>query len=154
MPVARNQVLPVLEAAAKAMAYFRSTGSPIVAVGNEFKRSDLLLNVLRRFATVAGTPGCVWDERLPLDGAPYFPKWGGSAFVNPGLEPWLREHGVEEVVLAGLYARACITATAKAALKRGFRVSTLNEAIACASDETRARALARLHARGASRMSL
>jgi nicotinamidase-related amidase len=146
-PVDQTQVRPVLEAAARAIEDFRSSGLPIVAVGNEFRRFDPL-NIFRRFASIEGSPGCAWDERLPLTGVQYFPKWGGSAFGNPALEPWLRERGVDELVLTGLYAQFCVSETAKAALKRGFRVSTIDDAIACADDRTKARSLARLHALG------
>jgi len=107
------------------------------------------MNLLRRYAAVAGSPGARWDSRVPLDGAAYFPKWAGSAFCNSDLEPWLREHGVGALVLAGLMARACVTATAKDALRRGFKVMLLEPAIACASDASRARALARLERKGA-----
>ena len=103
---------------------------------------------------MAGSPGSAWDNRLPLVDIPYFPKWGGSAFINPALEPWLRGLGVEEVVLTGLFARACITATAKSALKRGLRVATIDAAIACASDQSRAKALGRLHAKGVAQVAL
>lgn len=151
LPVAQNQVVPVLQAASQAMSEFRSQGLPIVAVGNEFRRGDPL-NLFRRFASIQGSRGAAWDQRLPIDGAQYFPKWGGSAFGNPALEPWLRDRGVTGLVLTGLQARACVTATAKDALKRGFRVLTIDEAIACTSDATRERALARLHSMGIARL--
>jgi nicotinamidase-related amidase len=151
LPVAQNQVLPVLQAASQALSEFRSQGLPVVAVGNEFRRGDPF-NLFRRFASIQGSPGAAWDQRLPIDGAQYFPKWGGSAFGNPALEPWLRDRGVTGLVLTGLQAKACVTATAKDAVKRGFRVFTIDEAIACASDATRERALTRLHATGVVRL--
>ena len=154
MPVAKSQVLPVLAAAKQAVEYFRDAQLPIVAIGNEFRTRAFLINLFRHFATMAGSPGSAWDERLPLGDIPYFPKWGGSAFINPALEPWLRERGVGEVVLTGLFARACITATAKSALKRGFRVATIDAATACANDQSRAKALARLHTKGVAQVVL
>ena len=50
-----------------------------------------------------------------------FPKWAGSAFVNPQLDRWLQANGVKTLRPARLMARACITATAKDALRRGLR---------------------------------
>ena len=47
-----------------------------------------------------------------------------------------------------MFARACVTLTARGALARGFEVYALEDAIACASDATRARAVARLAQRG------
>ena len=148
MPVCQAQVAPVLVAAARAMMRFRAAGRPVIAIGNEFRRSDWLMNLLRRGAAIEGTPGAAWDERLPLDGATYFAKWAGDAFVNPALEPWLRQARIRRLVLTGVFARACVTLTARGALARGFEVYALEDAIACASDATRARAVARLAQRG------
>ena len=144
MPVNQTQVAPVLAAAVRAMMRFRTAGCPVVAIGNEFRRGEWLMNLLRRGAAVAGSPGAAWDDRLPLKDATYFAKWAGDAFVNPALEPWLRQAGVRRLVLTGVFARACITSTARGALARGFEVHALAEAIGCASDVTRARALTRL----------
>ncbi len=150
MPVARAQVAPAVAAAAKAAALFKQRGRPVVAIGNEFRSDDRLANFFRCYASLAGSPGARWDARVPLDGAAYFPKWRSSAFCNPDLEPWLRARGVGTLVLGGLMARACVSVTAKAAMARGFRVMVLGPAIACATDRSRARALAQLERRGAS----
>lgn len=149
MPVARNQVSPVLRAAADAVAQARSAGNAVVAVGNEFRRGDVVMNILRRHAAIAGSDGARWSDSLPLDAIPYFPKWAGSAFVNPDLDAWLRAKGITTLVIAGLYARACVTATVKDALARGYEVRILFDAVACRCDASRDRALARLAARGA-----
>jgi nicotinamidase-related amidase len=149
MPVARAHVAPMIAAAADAVELFRRCGRPVVAVGNEYRRGDVVMNILRRNASLEGTPGARWDERVPLDGAKYFPKWGGSAFGNPELEPWLRANGVNALIVAGLMARGCVTATTKAAIKRGFRVMLIERAIACVSDRSRQHALARLERKGA-----
>jgi nicotinamidase-related amidase len=150
MPVAREHVGPTIAAAQNAVALFKRRGLPIVAIGNEFAPGDVLMNLLRRYASLKGSPGARWDPRIPLDGLAYFPKWSGSAFVNKNLEPWLRAKGVRTLVICGLMARACVTATTKAALARGFQVMLFEPAIACASDRSRERALARLKQRGAS----
>jgi len=149
MPVARAHVAPTIAAAARAVDLFRARGRPIAAIGNEFRRSDIAMNILRRYASVEGTPGARWDDRVPRDGAKYFPKWSGSAFGNPELEPWLRANGIGTLAIGGLMARACVTATTKDALTRGFKVMLIEPAIACFSDRSRARALARLEWKGA-----
>jgi nicotinamidase-related amidase len=149
MPVARNQVAPMLSAAARAIAEARQSGDPVVAIGNEFRPGDWLMNLLRRHASIAGSEGARWTEKLPLGDAQYFPKWAGSAFVNPALDPWLRDRAVTTLVLAGLQAKACVAATAKDALAKGYAVRILTDAVACVSDASRSRALARLEARGA-----
>jgi len=153
MPVCRSHVEPAIAAAAAAIRIFRERGRPIIAIRNEFRRRDLVMNLLRRYAAVAGSPGARWDPRLPLEGATSFAKWAASAFCNPELEPWLKEHGIGTLVICGLMARACVTATASEAIQRGFRVFLFGPAIACVSERTRARALARLERRGAALIS-
>lgn len=149
MPVCRSQVEPVLAAAVRAAARAKKQGDEVVAIGNEFRRGDHLMNLLRRNASIAGSPGSKWTEALPLAGVKYFPKWAGSAFVNPELEDWLRARSVGTVAISGLLAKACVTATARDALARGYGVELVADAIACSSDGSRTRALAALAAKGA-----
>lgn len=149
MPVARDHVQPTLDGARRAIERFRAHGRPVVAIGNEFKRGDAVMNLLRRYASMERSKGARWDERIPLAGMTYFPKWASSAFVNPEFERWLRREGVKEIVLGGMFASACVMATAKAALKRGFQVRLLGPAIACSNDRSKARALWRLERAGA-----
>ncbi len=149
MPVARAQAAPALAAAAAAMADARRRGDLVIAVGNEFRPGDWFMNILRRHAAIAGSQGAAWAESLQLDGAAYFPKWAGSAFVNPDFEACLQCHRITSLTLTGVFARACVSATARDALARGYTVELLAGAIACASDASRRRALSRLEKRGA-----
>jgi nicotinamidase-related amidase len=149
MPVARGQVVPVLAATRAAIAQAQAHGDLIVQIGNEFKPRDLVGNLARRGAATAGRPGTRWDPRFAAPGAIYVAKWKSDAFCNPALEELLREHRVEEIVVAGLYASACVTATTKAALARGFEVHVLGDAVACRSDASREGALGRLRGFGA-----
>ena len=57
--------------------------------------------------------------------------------------------GIGTLVVSGLMARACVTATIGAALERGIRVMLLEPAIACVSDRSRRCALAQLELKGA-----
>jgi nicotinamidase-related amidase len=148
MPVAANQVGPVIDAANRALLKAQAEGVPVITIGNEFRRGDWLANLFRRFAALAGSDGARWDERVPRDGLRYFAKWRGSAFCNRDLDRFLRDENVGHVDLAGLYASACVSATARAALKRGYRVAVLSDAVADRSDAARDRALRRLERSG------
>jgi nicotinamidase-related amidase len=149
MPVSRAHVAPTLEAARRAVAHYKASGLPIVAVGNEFKPGDHLMNLLRRFASLTGSVGSRWDPRLPINDAVYFPKWAASAFVNPEFDAWLKTRGVTELVMTGMFASACVSATTRDALRHGYRVRLLSDAIACSNDRTKARSIARLVKAGA-----
>lgn len=149
MPVSRAQVAPVIAATLDAIHAFKARNLPIVAIGNEFRAKDWIMNLARRFASLQGSRGARWDVRIPLEGATYFPKWAASAFVNPDFEAWLRREAIEEIALGGMFASACVTATAKGALARGFRVRLIEDAIACSNDRSKTRALGRLTRAGA-----
>jgi nicotinamidase-related amidase len=149
MPVARDQVEPVLAATRAAITQARARGDLIVQIGNEFRPRDLMGNLSRRGAAISGRPGTRWDPRFSAPDATYVAKWRGDAFCNPALEKLLRDHSIQEIVVAGLYARACVTATTKAALARGFQVHVLGDAVACRSDASREAALGRLRGLGA-----
>lgn len=149
MPVARDQVTPVLTAAGAAIGRAQRDGDLIVKIGNEFRPGDRAGNLLRRHAAVAGSAGTRWDARADVGGAAYLPKWKSDAFCNPELRKLLADHGIEQVMLAGLYARACITATAKGAMARGLHVIVLRDAVACRSGSSRRAALERLARLGA-----
>jgi len=144
MPVDQGQVPVVIDAAQRAVEEARRNGDLIVKIGNEFRPSDVIGNVLRRHAAVKGSSGVAWDDRIDSPGATYFPKWKPDAFCNPGLATLLEEANVGQVRLAGLYTKACVTATAKAARKRGLSVEVIGEATACRSDKSHQRALDRL----------
>jgi nicotinamidase-related amidase len=118
MPVASAHVEPMLAVIRRAIREAQRNGELVVKIGNEFRRGDVLRNVLRRHAAVQGTPGAAWDPRADAVGAPYIAKWTSS-----------------------LYARACVAATAKAALKRDLAVEVLAPAVACKSDASRSKAL-------------
>jgi len=148
MPVDRRQVGPVIEATRGAIERAQGEGDLIVKVGNEFKSSDVIGNVFRRRAAIAGSSGSMWDPRIDAGDAVYISKWKSDAFCNPQLSELLEEHRIEQVCLTGLFARACVTATAKSAMARGLQVQLLVDAIACKSDGSRSAALARLASRG------
>ena len=133
MPVARHHVAPVLAAARRAADQARLSRDLIVKVGNEFRRRDLLGNLVRCRAAVAGSAGTAWDDRIDLGGALYVPKSAASAFTNPALGAVLDAHSVRYVTIAGLFASGCVRARAEAALRRGLVVEVLGDAVACSS---------------------
>lgn len=153
MPVARHQVPQVLAATRTYIGTARAAGAVVIKIGNEFRRTDLVRNLLRRRAAIEGTVGTAWHPLVDVPGAIYIPKWKGDAFCNPMLRATLAESGIEDVALAGLFAAACITATAKTALALGLRVRLLADAIACRTDASRQSALSHLSSLGAQLVS-
>ena len=148
MPVNQGQVQPAIAAAQHAVEEARRNGDLIVKIGNEFRPSDVIGNVFRHRAAVRGSPGAAWDDRIDPPGATYLPKWKSDAFCNPDLATLLEEAHVGQIRLAGLYAKACVSATAKAARKRGLSVQVIGDATACSSDKSRQNALDKLRGIG------
>ena len=143
MPIAEGQVADVIAATNELIDAAKRRGDLVAAISNEFHQFDPL-NIFRRNAALAGSPGACWDERVRSTGASYFRKWRGDAFCNPLLQQFLKEKGIDALSIAGLMASACVTATAKSALRRGFRVTVVARAVADTSERRRQIALERL----------
>ncbi len=148
LPVAQYQVAGMLEAANRVIRAADSLGLEVVYIGNEFSAWDIPANWFRCNASVAGRPGARLDDRLVVINDRYFPKKRGDAFSNPRLGAFLQSRDVRHVVLAGVYANACVRCTARGALKRGYRVTVLRDAVAAASDAKREAALRKMQRQG------
>lgn len=55
-------------------------------------------------------------------------KSAASAFRDGTFEPKLRERGIEWLILCGVWTEACVDATVKDAVERGFRVLLVKDA--------------------------
>jgi nicotinamidase-related amidase len=76
-----------------------------------------------------GAPGWPVEPRLGQKGdEPTFAKSVGNAFSRPELAAWLRERGVEDLILAGAQTDQCVKATLDGALGCGFRVTLAADA--------------------------
>ena len=148
LPIDQGQVDALLQTSRRAVEEARANGWPIVAIVNEFGRWDPL-NVFRNFASLKGSAGAAWDPRAPQERDALFAKNQPDSFSNPGLGLWLAERGIKRVRLLGVKAGACVTATAKSALKRGLEVVLLGQGIGCNSEGSRRRALGKLERVGA-----
>ncbi|MEV6302707.1 isochorismatase family cysteine hydrolase [Actinoplanes sp. NPDC051861] len=98
--------------------------------------------VIAGLATDAGEP-LELDAGLLLSGVPqeigkdeivlFKPRW--SAFFRTGLEDWLRERGVDTVVVAGCNLPNCPRATLFDASERDFRAVLAEDAVSQATPE-------------------
>lgn len=71
----------------------------------------------------AGSPGWqVCSALSPAANEQIFDKRFNSAFLETGLDGYLREHGVSRLILAGMQTEYCIDATCKSAFERGYTV--------------------------------
>jgi nicotinamidase-related amidase len=78
-------------------------------------------------AFVPGSWGAEWSPglgpKLGFGEERLFEKNVFGAFTGTGLETWLRDLGVSQVLIVGFYAHMCVSTSAREALVRGFDVS-------------------------------
>ncbi|HXF71188.1 MAG TPA: isochorismatase family cysteine hydrolase [Actinomycetota bacterium] len=85
---------------------------------------------------MAGTPGAeIIPELAAREGDFVLPKRTYSAFHETGLDPLLRAHGVDTLVLAGQHTNICIRHTTADAFFRGYRVIVPEDAVEAMSEE-------------------
>ena len=150
MPIAAQQVTPLLAVANALIDAAASEGAPVVYVLNAFPRSQHVLNFFRHGAAVAGTPGAEINPRVRrAPEAATFSKERSDAFSNADLDVFFRKAGVRHLVIVGVFAPACVRATARGALRKGYRVTVVSDGVGAASDAARDRALSRIAAGGA-----
>jgi nicotinamidase/pyrazinamidase len=142
LPISRDQISPVLAAANRAIAAANGGRLAVAYIGNEYGVWDIPGNWFRRGAAMKNSCGSALDPRVTrIAGTPYFAKHRGDAFSNDALDHFLVSNAIGRVVLAGVYADACIYCTARSAINRGYRVTVLADAVGAASDEDRRAAL-------------
>jgi nicotinamidase-related amidase len=149
LPISREQIPSLIAAMNRAIESAARAGQSIVYTFNAY---DLLdpSNLTRNFAALKGSTGSLLDQRvLHVKPSTDIVKRVPDAFSNPRLAPLLAERGVKRLVVGGVYADACVAATARTALARGFRVTILTDGVGAASDAVRDRACASLARRGA-----
>ncbi len=69
-------------------------------------------------------------EALPIKGEPIFQKTVNSAFIGTNLEAYLRDQGIEDLVIAGLTTDHCVSTSVRMAGNLGFNVQLVSDATA------------------------
>lgn len=112
--------------AARLLAAWREAGLPLVHIHHRSVRPHSPL--------YPGKPGVeVKPEVAPIEGEPVFTKTVNSAFIGTPLEGWLRDRGIERVVIAGLTTNHCVDTSTRMAGNLGFE--TILAGDACATND-------------------
>ena len=102
---------------------WRAAGKPVIHVQHDSVEPQSELRPDR--------PGnAVKPEAKPVDGEPVFRKNVNSAFIGTSLESYLRERGIDNLVLVGLTTEHCVSTTARMAGNLGFNVTIVADATA------------------------
>jgi len=108
---------------AELLAAWRAAGRPVIHVQH--------LSLEPHSTLRADVPGHAFKpEALPLPGEPVFRKHVNSAFIGTDLEAYLRSHGIQDLVVAGLTTDHCISSTTRMAGNLGFSVTLVEDATA------------------------
>ena len=76
-------------------------------------------------------PGCQFKpEATPIEGEPVFKKTVNSAFIGTELESYLKDNGIEHIVIVGLTTDHCVSTTTRMAGNLGFKVLLVSDATA------------------------
>jgi alpha-ketoglutaric semialdehyde dehydrogenase len=121
--------------AASLLADARSRGLPIAHVHTVVRAAGTdrmphwIANGVN--ACIAGSPGAATPDPLtPTAGELVVEKQFFSAFGgSPSLGDWLRAHGVERLMVAGVMLHGCVRATVLDAYERGFAVAVAADAV-------------------------
>jgi nicotinamidase-related amidase len=131
MPVDEPGALAVIRTANQVLSKQILTDALPVLVMNQFPPTAWLANFFRHGAAVSASAGAEFDPRILRSSSELVvAKSHSSAFSNPMLERFLQSHRVKELYVLGVFAEGCVRATVVEAVKRGFTVHVIADAVA------------------------
>lgn len=148
MPVAKHHIEPMLENVNRIVEKADNQGAPVVYIGNEYEPKQFIVNFLTKKSAQKGSEGAELDDRLLKVNNLYFPKNKGNALSNSELVSYLTLNKIKHIVIVGLFAEACVAATALDSMRRNFAVTVVRDAVASSNDIKREKALTFLNNKG------
>src|SRR6476620_11502554 len=116
----------------KSIEFFERNNMPVIYIVNEW--TNPVLNMLTGNVCKKGTKGTGIDKRVRLVNEMVYKKSKMNALTNKELSKFLKENFISELYIAGLFAEACIKETVKGAIKNGYNVILIEDAIGSRSD--------------------
>lgn len=86
---------------------------------------------------IEGTWGCEISERIkPLPGDKVIVKYFPNSFLDTELDPYLKEKGIEKLIVCGMMTHMCVDTTVRAAMDYGYKVDLAADGCATMDLET------------------
>lgn len=123
-----RQSEPFIQAVNAAIDRAQSRQIPVIYVRQENTDKIVKLITGGKFLA-AGTPGTALDPRVKVVPGPVFVKHLMNTFSNPEFDAYLRDNHINHLYMTGLDAAQCVDRTIKGALKRGYTVTALTDAL-------------------------
>lgn len=112
IPVAKHQIEPTLNSINGLIKDAEKSNVPVIYISNEFERTHVLSNLLRKFTALKESKGAELDERLLRVEGMYFSKNKADAFNNPSLVTYLKNNEINECIgtrILSLFSRCSNT---------------------------------------------
>jgi nicotinamidase-related amidase len=113
---------------------FRSNTLPIafttIEYDADFRDAGVFIKKVPSLAVLLrGSPMCAIDERIaPQTGEYIISKKYASSFFGTNLDTWLRNNGVDTLVITGCTTSGCVRASAVDSLQYGYQTIVVREA--------------------------
>lgn len=138
----------IIPNAAELIAAARSAGMTVLHTREGYAPDLSDMHAVKRERGVAGRPGPLGRflirgeaghahiaECLPLPGETIIDKPGFGSFYRTDLETFLRDRGIDRLVLFGVTTQCCVASTLREAVDRGLRCLTVEDACAATTVE-------------------
>ncbi len=129
LSIGQKRAETILGEASRLLEAVRANQIEALFIGSEFSPNDRLGNFFRRYSALRGSSGAEIDPRVDVDGFPVFSKATSDAFSNPELLVYLRKGKFTRLAITGVMTEGCVRATANSAIKHGFQVTVISDAV-------------------------
>lgn len=124
-----DEIIPGLQRLFKWVRAREDDEIHLVHIQEAHRKNDADFRVRPRHA-VAGTHGSDFIKELYPEGDEYIiPKRRHSAFAHTDLDLYLKEEGIDTVVVTGVWTNVCVRSTATDALANAYKVITLSDGV-------------------------
>src|SRR4030095_5980875 len=111
----------------KTIEFFQANQLPVLYIVNEWRNP--VLNVLTGNVCKKGAKGTGIAKKVNIVNEKIYSKSKMNALSNKQLCLFLKENGISELYITGLFAEACIKSTAIAAIKNNYQTTIIEDAV-------------------------